>query len=202
MATRNYTDITITVKVKLTDQIPVGLKDGTEVTLTNNILTYGEPLSKLVFNKAEFVDNDGKPVEGTLAWRDASVTPDAGTTGATWIFTPTDKAYASVEGTASITVNKAVPAVSAAPAVAGRVYDPSAALQDSDLKGGTVNVPGTWGWQKAGIIPAVDNSGYEAVFTPKDTTNYETVTRTITVNVTKATPYIAGLPAAAAITYG
>ena len=41
-----------------------------------------------------------------------------------------------------------------------------------------------------------------AVFSPSDSTNYETVTKTITVTVSKATPYIATAPTAAAITYG
>ena len=41
-----------------------------------------------------------------------------------------------------------------------------------------------------------------AVFTPTDSTNYNTVTRTITVAVSKATPYIKTAPTAAAITYG
>lgn len=208
VATRNYEDITVTVNVKLTDQIPVSLKTGTEVTLENNILTYGEPLSKLAFNEAEFVTADGESVTGTLAWKEAAATPNAGTASAVWIFTPVEDKYASLEGTAAITVNKAVPTVSAVPTVADRIYNPSVTLKGDDLTGATVTgvdgntLKGGWNWQSADIVPTVNNNGYAAIFTPEDTTNYETVTRTITVNVTKATPYIAKSPAAAGITYG
>lgn len=208
VATRNYEDITVTVNVKLTDQIPVSLKTGTEVTLENNILTYGEPLSKLAFNEAEFVTADGESVTGTLAWKEAAATPNAGTASAVWIFTPVEDKYASLEGTAAITVNKAVPTVSAVPTVADRIYNPSVTLKGDDLTGATVTgvdgntLKGGWNWQSADIVPTVNNNGYAAIFTPEDTTNYETVTRTITVNVAKATPYIAKSPAAAGITYG
>ena len=206
--TQNYEDITITVNVKLTDQIPVSLKDGIEVTLKNHVLTYGEPLSKLVFNGAEFVTADGKTVAGTLAWKEAAATPNAGTVSAVWRFTPAEDKYASLVGTAAITVNKATPTISAAPTVAERVYNPQRTLKEIDLSGGMVTgvdgkeLEGGWSWQSADIVPTVTGSGYEAVFTPKDITNYETVSRTITVNVTKAVPYIAGLPVAAEITYG
>ncbi|MDE5779300.1 MAG: leucine-rich repeat protein [Lachnospiraceae bacterium] len=208
VATQNYTDITITVKVKLTDQIPVSLKTGTEVTLKDNVLTYGETLSKLIFNEAEFVGDDGNTVAGTLAWKDAAATPNAGTASAVWVFTPADTAYVEVEGTAAITVNKAAPTVSETPAVADRVYNPSRVLEQGDLSGITVTgmdgntLKGEWNWKDSNIVPTVNNSGYVAVFTPTDATNYETVTSTVTVNVTKATPYIAELPAAARITYG
>ena len=208
ITTRNYEDITVTVKAVLTDQIPVELKEGTEVTLANTILTYGESLSGLGFNNAVFVDGDGKTVEGILAWKDAAAKPSAGTTSAVWVFIPTDNAYAPVEGTAAITVNKAVPTVSAVPIVADRIYNPSVTLKGDDLTGATVTgvdgntLKGGWNWQSADIVPTVNNNGYAAIFTPEDTTNYETVTRTITVNVTKATPYIAKSPAAAGITYG
>ena len=208
ITTRNYEDITVTVKAVLTDQIPVELKEGTEVTLANTILTYGESLSGLGFNNAVFVDGDGKTVEGILAWKDAAAKPSAGTTSAVWVFIPTDNAYAPVEGTAAITVNKAVPTVSAVPIVADRIYNPSVTLKGDDLTGATVTgvdgntLKGGWNWQSADIVPTVNNNGYAAIFTPEDTTNYETVTRTITVNVAKATPYIAKSPAAAGITYG
>ena len=204
--TQNYEDITITVNVTLIDQIPVNV-DG-EVELNSNILTYGETLSGLTFKSVDFVDNAGNEVEGTLAWKEPSATPNAGTTSATWVFTPNNAEYASVEGTVAITVNKATPNVTGVPTVADRVYNPSVVLADSDLTGGTVkgvdgnSLAGSWSWQSTNVVPVVNNSGYIAVFTPTDSTNYETVTRTITVNVTKATPYVATKPTASALTYG
>lgn len=205
---RNYADIMVTVKVKLTEQIPVELKEGTEVTLVNNTLTYGKSLSNLEFNEAVFVDNDGDTVKGTLAWKEAAAKPNVETTSAVWVFTPDKPEYASLEGMTAIRVNKAVPTVSATPAVEGGVYNPSRVLEQSDLSGATVTgvdgktLKGGWNWKDSNIVPAVNNSGYVAVFTPTDATNYETVTSTVTVNVTKAIPYIAELPTAAGITYG
>ena len=204
--TQNYVDITITVNVTLIDQIPVSV-DG-EVELNSNILTYGETLSGLTFKSVDFVDNAGNAVAGTLAWKEPSATPNAGTTSATWVFTPNNAEYASVEGTVAITVNKATPNVTGVPTVADRVYNPSVVLADSDLTGGTVkgvggnSLAGSWSWQSTNVVPVVNNSGYIAVFTPTDSTNYETVTRTITVNVTKATPYVATKPTASVLIYG
>lgn len=64
--------------------------------------------------------------------------PVAGTTTAAWVFTPEDSVYETAQGTVPITVNRAEPAVAAAPTVAGRTYHPDAALTDSDLIGGSV----------------------------------------------------------------
>ena len=203
--TQNYEDITITVNVTLIDKIPVNV-DG-EVELNSNILTYGETLSGLTFKSVDFVDNAGNEVAGTLAWKEPSATPNAGTTSATWVFTPNNAAYASVEGMVAITVNKATPNVTGVPTVADRVYNPSVVLADSDLTDGTVkgvdgnSLAGSWSWKVSGTVPVVNNSGYEAVFTPVDA-NYETVTGTIMVTVTKATPYVATKPTASALTYG
>lgn len=208
VTTQNYADITITVNVSLTDQLTVSVKEGEAVSLNNDILTYGEALSKLTFKDVTFVDDSGNAVEGTLAWKEPSLTPNAGATSATWVFAPSDVQYQTIEGTVAITVNKATPTVSAVPTVAERTYHPATALADTDLSGGTVTgvdgnaLTGTWSWQSTGIIPVVNSSGYAAVFTPTDTTNYDTVTRTITVPVTKATPVVVTLPTAATITYG
>ena len=64
------------------------------------------------------------------------------------------------------------------------------------------SLAGTWSFTGTNIIPTVNNKGYQAVFTPDDADNYNTVTRTITVKVTKATPVIAEKPTAGALTYG
>ena len=197
VVTDNYADITITVHTKLVDQIPVKVKSGTEVTLKNSVITYGEALSEMLFDDAVFVDiADGKTVKGTLSWKDPAYKPNAGTASATWIFTPDSEDYAPLEGEISITVRKAVPQATAIPTVAERVYDPSKVLIDSDITGGTVTdvngepLAGKWSWQNMGIIPVVENEGYIAVFTPEDTANYEQISKTITVKVKKATPVI------------
>lgn len=210
VATRNYEDITITVKIKLTDKIPVNLKDGTKVTLKNDVLTYGEPLSKLLLNEAEFIGEDGETVEGTLAWEDQTAKPDAGTPSAVWVFTPEDDLYSVLADAVSIKVNKAAPQIITAPAALKRIYSPAKPLEKADLTGGEVvgvdgsALSGIWDWHRDDIIPDGGVNSYHAVFMPENAANYERAEAAVTVDVEKAVPYLdlKLLPSASAITYG
>lgn len=204
--------IALRITVSRIAQKPVAPRD--EVTLVSSILTYGEPLSKLVFDDVIFIDDsmaestDEKIVSGTLEWVEPDCKPTAGEHYMQWRFTPDNEEYAPTDGGVHFTVQKAVPKVTELPTVADRVYAPSKALLDSDLTGGTVldvnkeALAGAWSWQNGDVVPTVDNTGYTAVFTPDDTDNYETVTKTIAVNVAKATPVIKENPSALEITYG
>ena len=207
----NYEDAVYTMTIRITDKKLVTLKSGNKVSVNgSNALTYGDKLSKLKFIDVTFVDADtNTEVKGTLEWAEPDFMPTAGTTQAGWVFKPADsKHYEELTGTAAITVARATPAVVTVPAVAERVYNPAVALADSDMTGGSVTgadgneLAGTWSFTGTIIIPTVNNKGYQAVFTPDDTNNYSTVTRTITVKVTKATPVIAEKPTAGALTYG
>ncbi len=212
----NYEAITVKVNIKIVDKYIVAEKEESKVAITgSNTLIYGEALSTLTLNTdvAKFVENgdSAKEVTGTLAWVNPDAVLTVGTTVATWKFTPDSShvnTYQELTGEVAITVNKATPNVTAVPTVAVRTYNPNNRLTDDALVGGTVtgvdgnSLGGSWSWQTSGIIPTVNNSGYVAVFTPTDTANYNTVTRTITVTVNKAIPYIATAPTAAAITYG
>lgn len=207
----NYEDAVYTMTIKITDKKLVTLKSGNTVSVNgSNALTYGDKLSKLGFSDVTFVGADtNTEVKGTLEWADPDCIPTAGTTQAGWVFKPADsKHYEDLTGTAAITVAKATPAVVTVPTVAERVYNPAVALADSDMTGGSVtgadgnSLAGTWSFTGKNIIPTVNNKGYQAVFTPDDTNNYSTATRTITVIVTKATPIIAEKPTAGALTYG
>ncbi len=202
VSTTNYEDMTLTIHVKASNKpVPVGAP-----TLSKTTLSYGEKLSNIALSGSMIYENE--TVEGTFTWKNPEERPDVGTADAAWIFTPDNDEYAVAEGQTVIPVQKAVPQVTAVPVVAERVYNPSKALLDSDLTGGEVTdvngslVAGTWSWQNAGDVPTVDNKGYTAVFTPEDGTRYETVTRNITVTVTKATPVIAVHPTASDITSG
>ena len=207
----NYEDAVYTMTIKITDKKLVTLKSGNKVSVNgSNALTYGDKLSKLGFSDVTFVDADtNTEVKGTLKWADPDCIPTAGTTQAGWVFKPADsKHYEELTGVAALTVAKATPAVVTVPTVAERVYNPAVALADSDMTGGSVtgadgnSLAGTWSFTGTIIIPTVNNKGYQAVFTPDDTNNYNTVTRTITVKVTKATPVITQKPTAGALTYG
>ena len=207
----NYRDADYTLTIKITDKKTVEIKSGNTVSVDgSNIMTYGDKLSRLKLGSAAFVEaGTDTIVSGTLTWSNPDEIPAAGTTQAGWVFKPADSThYAELTGTAAITVAKATPAVVTVPAVAERVYNPAVALADSDMTGASVTgadgneLAGTWSFTGTIIIPTVNNKGYQAVFTPDDTNNYSTVTRTITVKVTKATPVIAEKPTAGALTYG
>ena len=207
----NYRDADYTLTIKITDKKTVEIKSGNTVSVDgSNIMTYGDKLSRLKLGSAAFVEaGTDTIVSGTLTWSNPDEIPAAGTTQAGWVFKPADSThYAELTGTAAITVAKATPVVVKVPAVAERVYNPAVALADSDMTGASVTgadgneLAGTWSFTGTIIIPTVNNKGYQAVFTPDDTNNYSTVTRTITVKVTKATPVIAQKPTAGVLTYG
>ena len=207
----NYANAGYTLTISITDKKTVEIKRGNTVSVDgSNVLTYGEKVSKLTLGNTIFVEaGTDDVIEGILSWSNPDEIPAAGTTQAGWVFRPADsRHYAELTGTAAITVAKAIPTVVTVPTVAEREYNPDVVLTDSDMTGGSVTgadgneIAGTWSFTGTNIVPTVNNKGYQAVFTPNDTNNYNTVTRTITVKVTKATPVIAEKPTAGALTYG
>lgn len=191
----NYENVKYTLTISITDKKTVEIKRGNTVSVDgSNVLTYGEKVSKLTLGNTIFVEaGTDDVIEGILSWSNPDEIPAAGTTQAGWVFKPADSThYAELTGTAAITVAKATPIVVTLPTVAERGYNPDAALTSSDITGGSVtgvdgnSLAGTWSFTGTNIIPTVNNKGYQAVFTPDDTNNYNTVTRTITVTVNKA----------------
>ena len=207
----NYENAEYTLTISsITDKKTVEIKSGNTVSVDgSNVLIYGEKISKLTLGNTVFVEaGTDDVIEGILSWSNPDEIPAAGTTQAVWIFKPTDsRHYFELIGTAAITVAKATPIVVKVPTVAEREYNPDAALTDSDMTGGSVtgadgsSIAGTWSFTGTNIIPTVNNKGYQAVFTPDDADNYNTVTRTITVKVTKATPAVVTVPAVAERVY-
>ena len=197
--TQNYENIMVVVNAELIDQTPVNLLDGTEVTLENNTLIYGEALSKLSFNSAVFVDADGNVVEGELAFREPSDALDVGTTSAEWVFTPDNEEYAQLKGTVNIFVKKATPFVATVPLASAIIYGDT--LANSKLTGGIVQygnglgeagstecVEGTFAWKDNLVKPVVKDSNsteYTVVFTPLDEVNYNSVETRVTLTVNK-----------------
>ena len=207
----NYANAGYTLTISITDKKTVEIKSGNTVSVEgSNVLTYGEKVSKLTLGNTVFVEaGTDNMVEGILSWSNPDEILATGTTQAGWVFKPADsRHYVELTGTAAITVAKATPTVVTVPTVAEREYNPAVALTGSDMTGGSVTgadgneLAGTWSFAGTNIIPTVNNKGYQAVFTPADTANYNTVTRTITVKVTKATPVIAEKPTAGALIYG
>ena len=114
-------------------------------------------------------------------------------------FTPTDAAnYSSVEATATLTVDKATPAITwKAPSAI--IYGTK--LGDKQLSA-TADVEGAFTYTPAlGATLAAGEHTLKATFTPTDATNYSSVEATATLTVDKATPATTW-KAPSPITYG
>jgi hypothetical protein len=155
-------------------------------------ITYGTPLSR---SQLDATAN----VAGTFVYSPpAGTILTAGTHTLSVTFTPTNTtAYTTATDSVTIQVNQAVPLVVwvPIPIVYGTPLGP---LQLDALS----PVPGTFAYNPpAGTILHAGNQTLSATFTPKDTTDYETIEVTATLIVLKAVPAITW-PQPAPITAG
>lgn len=96
---KNYSDVTIRVRVVTKDRLQVTAN----ATPSKTELTYGEKLDTITLSGKTTPE-----LEGTFAWRTPDVVLDAGTyTELGWKFIPVDYTYAEASGTAEITVKRA-----------------------------------------------------------------------------------------------
>ncbi len=125
--------------------------------------------------------------------------PTAGTDTLSVTFTPTDTAnYTTATQTVQLIVSQATPVITWANP-AGVVY--GTALSSTQLNA-TASVPGTFVYTPAlGSVPTAGTDTLSVTFTPTDTTNYSTVTKTVQLTVSQATPTITWSNPAG-ITYG
>ena len=193
VTTENYEDFVITFNLECNDQIPVRLQEGTEVTLKKDTLTYGGLLSALEFSEAEFVDEEGNTVEGTLEWKDGTQRPDTSVTSAEWIFMPSDEAYANAEGSTAIKVNAKELTVTKATA-RNRKYDGtnqvaitevllSGMLEGDEVSVDLTDLHGTLKDKKAGEYTSVTLP--KLTLAGKDKANYRLVQPVTEIPLTK-----------------
>src|SRR5882757_3054874 len=160
---------------------------------TPSPITYGTALSALQLNATSTVVGNFvyTPAAGTV--------PTAGTAILSVTFTPTDTVdYTPVTKTVSLIVNQAAPVVTWTPPIA---ITYGTALSNIQLNA-TASVPGSFAYTPAvGNVPTAGTDTLSVTFTPTDTTNYTTVTKTVQLTVNKAAPVVTWAPPAA-ITYG
>ncbi len=120
------------------------------------------------------------PVAGSI--------PAAGTDTLSVSFTPTDTTnYTTVTKTVTLVVTQAGPVITW---VNPANITCGTALSATQLNA-TASVPGTLVYTPAaGVIPASGTDTLSVTFIPTDTTNYSTVTKTVTLTVTQAAPVI------------
>ena len=77
--------------------------------ITASTITYGNELSASTISGKMKDPNTGDPVDGTFAWTDGKINPNAGDYEADWTFTPAAgyEKYATVTGKTTVKVNKA-----------------------------------------------------------------------------------------------
>jgi uncharacterized repeat protein (TIGR03803 family) len=174
--TTNYNTVTQTVTLVVNQATP---------TITWNTpaaITYGTVLSATQLNATASVAGTFvyAPPAGTLL--------TAGSQPLLATFTPTDAAnYATVTKTVTLTVNKVTPTVT---------WNAPAAIAYPTALGGTqlnatASAPGALVYTPAaGTVLNAGPHTLSVTFTPTDTTDYNSVTRTVALTVTKGTPTV------------
>ena len=120
VTTTNYEDFQLTLVLNAVNQI----KPTPDGEITAAEITYGDALSKsTILGKMKDPDT-GKSVNGTFAWTDGTIKPNAGDYEADWTFTPAAgyEKYATATGTVTIKVNKATPTFTAPTAQENLTY--------------------------------------------------------------------------------
>jgi len=112
-----------------------------------------------------------------------------------------DSNYEATSAVVVVTVEKAAPVPVIFPAAGSITYGET--LSSSLLSGGSGD--GIFAWRYPETEPAVTNSGYTAVFIPRDTENYDytgiSLEATLPLTVNKAVPEVV-FPTASALVYG
>ena len=101
VTTSNYEDITLTVNIFAKNKI-TPVPDG---EVTASAITYGQPLNASTITGKMKDPDTGETVNGTFAWKDGTIKPNAGSYDAEWTFTPDAPEYATATGKERVTVN-------------------------------------------------------------------------------------------------
>ena len=120
VTTTNYENFQLTLVLNAVNQI----KPTPDGEITAAEITYGDALSKSTISGKMKDPDTGKSVNGTFAWTDGTINPNAGDYEADWTFTPAAgyEKYATATGTVTIKVNKATPTFTAPTAQENLTY--------------------------------------------------------------------------------
>jgi autotransporter-associated beta strand protein len=151
-------------------------------------IIYGQTLSASTFSGGVVTNASGATVGGSFAFTTPSTAPGAGTASQSVTFTPTDRVdYNSFTFSVSVTVNKATPILQSAPTAT--TITNGQALSASTLSGGVVtnalgaNVTGGFAFTTPSATPGVGTANQPVTFTPTDSTDYNTLSLSVSVTV-------------------
>lgn len=150
---------------------------------TASAITYGQSLASSILT------GGSASVPGTFGFTNPGTSPQAGTSSQSVTFTPNDAVdYASPPpGSVSVVVNQATATLTwATPASISY----GTALSATQLNA-TASVPGTFVYTPAaGSIPAAGTDALSVIFTPTDTTDYQTIYDWVPLTVSGTAPVI------------
>ena len=110
--------------------------------------------------------------------------------------------YNTKTGSAQVKIAKLTPSITAAPMASAITYGQT--LANSTLTGGAASVAGSFAWKEPSTSPAVANSNsteYTVVFTPNDTTNYNTAECKVKLTVNRANQTVTAPAAVSGLVY-
>ena len=144
-------------------------------------ITYGQTLAD------SNLTGGSVSVAGSWAWSDSTIEPSPGSANQTAVFTPTDgDNYNTVERSVSVTTSKATPSIIDSPSAENITYGQT--LASATLSGGSASVDGSFAFATPTAAPVAGTASKSVVFTPSDTSNYNTVSLSVSVTTNKATP--------------
>lgn len=183
----NYNTVSYQLTISITDRQPQA-----ELTYTGaTVMTYGETLT---------LRSAGGSGSGAVSYTVREDTGKAEISGDQLKATQAGTVYVTVHKAAdadyteasssevAITIRKAVP--TGTPAYT-KITSAGKTLADANLTtvGGTFSVPGSVAWELPDTTTVVANRAYTWIFTPDDTTNYESISGEIVVYNFVDTPY-------------
>ena len=143
-------------------------------------ITYGQTLA------SSTLSGGSASVSGSFVFSSPGTAPSAGTSSQSVTFKPSDSNdYNSVTGSVSVTVAKATPTISAWPTASSITYGQT--LASSTLSGGAASTSGSFAFANPSTAPDSGSPSEAVVFTPSDTSDYDSVSGSVSVTVAKAT---------------
>ena len=187
VTTTNYADFQLKLVLYAVDQI----KPEPDGTITASEITYGQTLSESRISGKMKDPDTGNSVNGTFAWTNGTINPNAGGYEAEWTFTPAAgyEKYATVTGTVTVKVKPAELTVSVN---ASRMYyytgeEQIASIIASGQSVDSTPVTFTYSTTENGIytseVPAFTDAGTYTVYYKAEAANHEPATGTFTVTI-------------------